>query len=45
MLPIEPTSLALPVFAQAMALSLGLIVAIFRHRESTAVDDLSELRG
>ena len=28
-----------------LAVGLGLIVAIFRHRESTAVDDLSELRG
>ena len=31
--------------AAEVAVGLGLIVAIFRHRESTAVDDLSELRG
>lgn len=39
---------AIIVFAVAaaeVAVGLGLIVAIFRHRESTAVDDLSELRG
>lgn len=33
------------IAAAEVAVGLGLIVAIFRHRESTAVDDLSELRG
>jgi NADH-quinone oxidoreductase subunit K len=33
------------VAAAEVAVGLGLIVAVFRHRESTAVDDLSQLRG
>ena len=37
--------MAIAVAAAEVAVGLGLIVAIFRHRESTAVDDLSELRG
>ena len=37
--------LVIAVAAAEVAVGLGLIVAIFRHRESTAVDDLSELRG
>ncbi|QMV31962.1 NADH-quinone oxidoreductase subunit NuoK [Thermus thermophilus] len=37
--------MVIAVAAAEMAVGLGLIVAIFRHRESTAVDDLSELRG
>ena len=37
--------MVIAVAAAEVAVGLGLIVAIFRHRESTAVDDLSELRG
>ena len=37
--------IVIAVAAAEVAVGLGLIVAIFRHRESTAVDDLSELRG
>lgn len=33
------------VAAAEVAVGLGLIVAVFRHRESTVVDDLSQLRG
>ena len=49
-LMLNAANLSLVGFARAYGLdgqvaALGLIVAIFRHRESTAVDDLSELRG
>ncbi|AEV15793.1 MAG: NADH-quinone oxidoreductase subunit NuoK [Thermus sp.] len=37
--------MVIAIAAAEVAVGLGLIVAIFRHRESTAVDDLSELRG
>ena len=37
--------MVITIAAAEVAVGLGLIVAIFRHRESTAVDDLSELRG
>ncbi|KGQ20926.2 NADH-quinone oxidoreductase subunit NuoK [Thermus filiformis] len=37
--------LVIAVAAAEVAVGLGLIVAVFRHRESTSVDDLSELRG
>ena len=37
--------MVIAVAAAEVAVGLGLIVAIFRHRESTAVDGLSELRG
>ena len=37
--------MVIAVAAAEVAVGLGLIVAIFRHRERTAVDDLSELRG
>ena len=37
--------MVIAVAAAEVAVGLGLIVAIFRHRESTAVDALSELRG
>jgi len=37
--------MVIAVAAAEVAVGLGLIVAVFRHRESTAVDDLSELRG
>lgn len=37
--------LVIGVAAAEVAVGLGLIVAVFRHRESTAVDELSELRG
>ena len=37
--------MVIAVAAAEVGVGLGLIVAIFRHRESTAVDDLSELRG
>ncbi len=33
------------IAAAEVAVGLGLIVAIFRHRMSTAVDELAELRG
>ena len=33
--------MVIAVAAAEVAVGLGLIVAIFRHRESTAVDDLS----
>jgi NADH-quinone oxidoreductase subunit K len=37
--------MVIAIAAAEVAVGLGLIVAIFRHRESTALDDLSELRG
>lgn len=37
--------LVIGVAAAEVSVGLGLIVAVFRHRESTAVDELSELRG
>ena len=37
--------MVIAVAAAEVAVGLGLIVAIFRHRESAAVDDLSGLRG
>lgn len=37
--------LVIGVAAAEVAVGLGLIVAVFRQRESTAVDELSELRG
>lgn len=37
--------MVIAIAAAEVAVGLALIVAIFRHRESTAVDDLSELRG
>mgnify|MGYP001770807816 FL=1 len=37
--------LVIAVAAAEVAVGPGLIVAVFRHRESTSVDDLSELRG
>jgi NADH-quinone oxidoreductase subunit K len=37
--------MVIAIAAAEVAVGLGLIVAIFRHRESTALDDLFELRG
>lgn len=37
--------MVIAIAAAEVAVGLALIVAIFRHQESTAVDDLSELRG
>ena len=37
--------MVIAVAAAEVAVGPGLMVAIFRHRGSTAVDDLSELRG
>ncbi len=37
--------MVIAIAAAEVAVGLGLIVAIFRNRESTAVDELSELRG
>ncbi|MGQ9510665.1 MAG: NADH-quinone oxidoreductase subunit NuoK [Thermaceae bacterium] len=37
--------LVIAIAAAEVAVGLGLIVAVFRHRESTSVDDLTELRG
>ena len=37
--------MVIAVAAAEVAVGLGLIVASFRYRESTAVDALSELRG
>ena len=45
---LEPQVVVLFVIAIAaaeVAVGLGLIVAIFRRRESTGVDDLRQLRG
>ncbi len=37
--------LVIALAAAEVAVGLGLVVAVFRMRSSTAVDDLSELRG